>query len=53
MNLNYGGKHFTGLNLVSVFKCHFLLTTIWSGDEVCSMPLGRGDVWPGLFHISL
>lgn len=27
-------KAFHGLNLVSIFKCHLLLTTIWSGNEV-------------------
>lgn len=52
-NLNYGRKHFTGLDSVSIFKCHFLLTTIWSGNEVCFMPLGQGHGWSVLFHIWL
>lgn len=51
--MNYRRKHFIDLNLVSVFKCHFLLTTIWSEDKVYFMPLGRGDVWPVLLPISL
>lgn len=46
MNLNYGRKYFTGLNSVSLFKCHFLLTAIWSRNEVCFIPLGQSDGWP-------